>query len=395
VNRQSKPRHTPYAIWLCLSIAIIATLVTGFFTLRQSDVTTPVVPSQPAPTETIHPTRLTIPETFTLRDKIGQLLVIGANSRGMAVSLEKQYQIGGFLLRPRSGLYSKEATTAISHAGQLPPLLIVDQEGGRVSRLSSAVFSHDSAKYMGTLPDGEVEKIGYKMGLAIKDVGANLDYAPVVDLDDGKNAVISTIDRSFSSDPDVVTKKARAFAHGLRRAGIVPTFKHFPGLGRATGATGGNTDTGTATSPLFSSLKAHDLLPYHQLLRPGDISTVMVGNQIVPELTNGQPASLNAATYRYLRDTYGFDQVVFTDELLLAKAVARVYPHPAEAVIAAIKAGADMPLVDPADEKTVGSIIDSIAASVNRGEISEYQIDASLARIMTLKSAIANATVAQ
>ncbi len=331
---------------------------------------------------------LQIPNDFNLEDKIGQLLMVGVTSQKMAVSLEKNYQIGGFLLRPGSGLFSKKSVDAVKQAGELPALVAVDEEGGQVARLPGADFSQYSARYMGGLSDAEVQRIGDRMGQEMVFIGANVDFAPVVDLDDGHNAAISALDRSFSDSPVTVAQKAQAFAAGLRQAGVVPTFKHFPGLGRADGATGGNTDTGPATSPALTSLQDNDLVPYNTVLQPGLTSAVMVGNQIVPDLTGGDPASISSAAYTLLRDDYGFQQVTFTDELMLAKAVANVEPDPATAVIDAIKAGADMPLIDPPDTETVGSIIQAVSRAVQNGDIKQSRLDAALDRILQLKTSI-------
>lgn len=331
-----------------------------------------------------------LPNDFTLKDKIGQLLMVGVTSKNVAIDLEKNYQIGGFLIRPGADLFSKDATNSVSHSGELAPLFAVDEEGGEISRLPGADFSSYSAKYMGTLPDARVKQIGRNMGLAIKDIGANVDFAPVIDLDNGQNAAISLLERSFSSDPAIVTEKAQAFAGGLAQADVASTFKHFPGLGNATGLTGGNTDTAAATSPPLASLEQNDLIPYKTLLRSNWLSTVMIGNQIVPGLTNGLPASISANAYNLLRSEYGFKSVVFTDELILAQAITSVEPSPAAAVIAAIKAGADMPLIDTDDGQTVNAIIQTVAEAVHGGQIKESQIDTSLGRILQLKTSLQN-----
>lgn len=329
-----------------------------------------------------------LPNDFTLNDKIGQLLMVGVTSKNAAINLERNYQVGGFLIRPGADLFNKDATNAVKRSGELAPLFAVDEEGGEISRLPGADFSRYSAKYLGTLPDAQVKQIGINMGSAIKDVGANVDFAPVVDLDNGQNAAISLLERSFSSDPAVVADKAQAFAGGLAQAGIAATFKHFPGLGNATGPTHGNTDTAAATSPPLASLEQNDLIPYKTLLQSGELSTVMMGNQVVPGLTNDLPASLSGNAYDLLRNEYGFGSVVFTDELILAQAVASVEPSPAAAVIAAIKGGADMPLIDTDDGQTVNTIIQAVADAVRSGQIKESQINASLGRILKLKTAL-------
>lgn len=344
-------------------------------------------PEAPKPTPP-KPTGLTIPSNFTLEQKIGQLLVVGISDKDTAVNLEKTYQIGGFLLMTNSNMFTKAATDEVKQAGALRPIIAVDQEGGYVSRLPDQVFRSYTAHYMGTLPNDQVQGIGNQMGQSLAAIGANVDFAPVLDLDDGHNAAISYWQRSFSSDPAIVAQKASAFADGLRAAGVVPTFKHFPGLGYATGDTNGNTDTGPATTPPFTTLQRKDLLPY-KILQTSDVSTVMVGNQIVPGLTNGLPASLSTATYSRLRKDYDFQQVTFTDEIAGAKAIAQVETTPTQAVIDALNAGADMPLINIATEQDAIDIINGVAQAVQNKQVSIGRMSEALDRVMALKTWIA------
>lgn len=328
-----------------------------------------------------------VPSDFTLQEKIGQLLFVGVVSKDLAVALESKYQIGGFLLMTGSDLFSAQATMAVEQAGQLPPLFAIDQEGGEVSRLPNNTFKQYTAKYMAALPDEQVEQIAQTMGQQMAAISANVNFAPVLDLDNGKNAAISIPKRSFGVDPAVVAQKATAFAKGLRSAKVVPTFKHFPGLGRATGPTNGNTDTGTATSPPLQDLEQNDLKPYETVINQG-LAAVMVGNQTVPNLTNGLPASLSVDAYSLLRTKYGFTQVIFTDEIADAKAVSTTQPTAGDAVIAALKAGADMPLINVTNQQQVDAVIAAVTKAVLDGRLSESQLNTSLTRVLQLKTAI-------
>lgn len=378
-------------------IALILVAILVAMTLNQ-DTTTFLVKNTvfPKPSSVsqkpaiLSPTRSSLPTPagFTLSDKIGQLLVVGVKDVSFAKDLEAKYQIGGFLLATGSNLFSKVATDTVRQVGKLPPLFAIDQEGGYVSRLPNQSFLQYTAKYMGNLTTSEIRQVGSDMGRQMASIGAFVDYAPVVDLDDGQNAAISMFGRSFSNDPTVTTQKALAFASGLKLAGVIPTFKHFPGLGYATGPTNGDTDTGIATSPPLATLERNDLRPYETILATNTTCAVMVGNQIVPDLTNGVPASLSGSAYDLLRSKYHFDQVVFTDEIASAKAITSTEPNPARAVLAAIEAGADMPLVNIVNESDVGTIIDTVVAAVRNGQLSEARINASLLRVLQLKKTI-------
>jgi beta-N-acetylhexosaminidase len=350
-----------------------------YFDADQSSCTTPTTPASGS-------SSLSIPSDFSLKQKVAQMLMVGVSDKSEAVDLEKNYQIGGFLLNSSGSSFgfSKSDIDDIRQAGQLPAIFAIDEEGGEVDRLGAGI---PSAKAMGSMSDDQVKQQGADVGKKMSDLGITVDFAPVLDLDNGSNQAISVPGRSFSADPNTVAKKAGAFAAGLESAKIVPTFKHFPGLGNATGSTDGNTDTGSATTPNISSLKNNDLKPYAALLK-GDSATsaVMVGNQVVPGLTNGQPASLSKAAYDLLYNDYSFNQVAFTDELANAVAIKDSGHSPEEAVLAAIKAGADMPLFNSSDESQVSSIIDYVAQAAQSDPTLQTQIGGSLQKIIALKN---------
>ncbi len=389
-KRASRSKRKTLVVILLISMTVaIACLGILFATSHRP--TQHTHPTSNTPHSKIVPTPPSKPKPSSpaqLREKVAQLLMVGVTSKQMAIDLEKSYHIGGFLLRPGSGLFNKTALAAVESYSKTPLLLAIDQEGGYVSRIPNTTFSRDSALYMGTLSNDKVEALGYQMGAALSATGANIDLAPVVDLDDGHNAAVSAIDRSFSSDPAIVEIKSQAFSSGLLRAHVVPTYKHFPGLGYANGPSDGNTDSGPATSPPLAILKARDLLPYRPVFTTTSPAIIMVGNQIVPGLTGRQPASLSRATYQLLRTTYHFNQVIMTDELLLAKAVSTVQPDPSAAVITALKAGADIPLINPSETGTVGNIIDAVVHTIQDGRLHETDIDASLARVNQLRASL-------
>lgn len=205
------------------------------------------------------------------------------------------------------------------------------------------------------------------------DLSLNMDLAPVVDV--GTQAIG---DRTFSDDPVVVTKYAGAFAAGLRGVGVIPTLKHFPGLGSATG----NTDFEAATTPPLSELRKTDLKPYEALLDEEPV-TVMFANAVVPGLTAGTPASLSPAAYKLLRKDLDFDGVAITDSLS-AVAITNDNSVP-EAVEKAIVAGADIALWD--DLAQAGAVRDHLKRAVKKGRLGEERINEAVTRVVTLKGA--------
>src|SRR6202022_4730443 len=143
-------------------------------------------------------------------------------------------------------------------------------------------------------PD-QVHGIALELGHRMRGLGITIDFAPVVDVSDAPDDTVIG-DRSFSSDPAVVTASAGAYARGLRDAGLLPVLKHFPGHGHGSG----DSHTGGVVTPPIADLQNNDLVPYRTLAAQGRVG-VMVGHLQVPGLTNSEPASLSPAAYALLR----------------------------------------------------------------------------------------------
>ena len=263
-------------------------------------------------------------------------------------------------------------------------MVTVDQEGGRVSRLSDLGIDSPSARELATTSTpAQVRRIAAKTGAALKRLGINVDFAPDADVsDESDDEVIG--DRSFSDDPAVVARYAGAFADGLRDAGVMPVFKHFPGHGHGSG----DSHTGTVRTPPLSQLKNDDLVPYRTLLpgpstRTVPTAGVMVGHLIVPGLTGDElPASISAPAMRLLRtgNGYGgkaFDGPIFTDDLSGMAAISARYGIE-EAVVRALTAGADLALWLSTDK--VPAVLSALTSAVRAKRLSEAQVDRSVAR---------------
>lgn len=321
---------------------------------------------------------------WDLDRRLGQLLMgaiyadAGESAVRAAVNQIAKGNVGGVNVLGTStySYANNELAQAVDAGGQTPPFLAVDEEGGRVQRLTDEVGYLPSAREMGaTMTPKQVKRQAKKIGKAMSKLSLNMDLAPVVDVSSQyDDAVIG--DRSFGSNPATVTKYAGAFADGLRSQGIIPVLKHFPGLGSGSG----NTDFEAATTPPLKKLQKKDLKPYETLLQDSPVA-VMTTNAVVPGLSGGEPASLSPATYQLLRDTYGFDGVVMTDSL--SAAAITDGRDIEEAVTAAIVAGADIALWDQLSEQK--KVHKELRAAVKSGELPEEQVNASVARVMALK----------
>ncbi|WP_433470936.1 glycoside hydrolase family 3 N-terminal domain-containing protein [Saccharomonospora azurea] len=318
------------------------------------------------------------------RERAAQLLVVGVDETdpASAVALVRDNKVGGiFIGGNATTLFTGDALEQVQQAaGDIPVSVAVDDEGGRVQRIDELVGPMPSARQMAaTMSPDEVRELAAERGRQMRDYGITVDYAPVVDLTDGPaNGVIG--DRSFSADPQKATEYAAAFAHGLADSDVRPVIKHFPGHGRASG----DSHQGLVTTPPLDDLRQSDLVPYEDLGVYPDGTEVMVGHLNVPGLTDGTPASLSPEAYRLLREDFGYDGPVLTDDLGAMRAISDSYTLD-EAVLLALQAGADQPLWSAGGD--VGPVLDRLESAMANGDLPQDRVTESLTRVLNAKGA--------
>jgi beta-N-acetylhexosaminidase len=320
---------------------------------------------------------------MSTRDKLAQLLMVGVTGVDDARAVVATHHVGGIFIGSWTDLkmLSDGTLADIADVGPLPLAVSVDEEGGRVQRLTSLIDGQPSPRVLAkTHTPQEVHDIALKHGTAMKKLGFTIDFAPVVDVtEEADDEVIG--DRSFGSDPVKVTEYAGAYAQGLRDAGILPVLKHFPGHGHGSG----DSHLGDVTTPPLAELQTDDLIPYRTLTTTAPVA-VMVGHLEVPGLTTDQPTSLTPAVYGLLRSGgYGgppFDGPVFTDDLSSMKAISDHFGVP-DAALRALQAGADVALWVTTDQ--VPAVLDRLESAVNAGELDRKQVDASVLRLAGFK----------
>jgi beta-N-acetylhexosaminidase len=218
-----------------------------------------------------------------------------------------------------------------------PALIALDQEGGRVSRLEHWIGATPSALALGRAGEPVVHRFGAVTAAALRGLGFDLDFAPVVDLcsADTPNGIG---DRSFGTDPTEVGRLAGAFLDGLQGRGIAGCLKHFPGLG----------DTALDTHMVMptverslADLQQLDLAPYRELMSRA--ASVMVGHAHYAALDPSEPlpASLSHRIVgKLLRDELGYAGLVVSDDLEMGAVAERDVDG--SAAVAAISAGCDL-----------------------------------------------------
>jgi beta-N-acetylhexosaminidase len=330
--------------------------------------------------------------SMNTRDKLAQLLMVGVTGADDARAVVANQHVGGIFIgswTKQSMLTDGSLAQIAASAGPAKLAVSVDEEGGRVQRLSSLIDKQPSARVLAqTRTPQEVYQLARDRGQKMHDMGITVDFAPVVDVTDAPDDTVIG-DRSFSPDPAVVIKFAGEYARGLRDGGVLPVFKHFPGHGHASG----DSHLTGVVSPTLDEMFNDDLVPYRALVAHGPVG-VMVGHMQVPGLTGPDtadlsPASLSPAAYALLRNGSGygappFDGPVFTDDLSSMKAISDHFGVP-DAVLKALQAGADTALWITTAE--VPAVLDRLTQAVEvTGELEMDNVDASVRRMAAAKA---------
>jgi len=322
--------------------------------------------------------------SMSTRDKLAQLLMVGVRNAADARAVVNTYHVGGIMIGSWTDLsmLTDGSLGEMADLGPLPLAVSVDEEGGRVSRLSTLIGPAPSARTLAqTQTPEQVYQLAFSRGQQMRGLGITIDFAPVVDVSDQADDTVIG-DRSFSDDPATVTTYAGAFARGLRAAGVLPVLKHFPGHGQGSGD---SHTAGVVSTPPLSELMNRDLVPYVTLTTEAPVA-VMIGHLEVPGLTGNTPASLSPAAINLLRSGGyggpGFNGPVFSDDLSSMAAISSRYGV-AEAVLRALQAGTDVALWVTTAE--VPAVLDRLEKAVAAGELAMPAVESSVLRMAGIK----------
>jgi len=280
----------------------------------------------------------------------------------------------------RAGTRALVNAVRAAAGGDAPALVCVDQEGGRVARLRFGA-ELPAMLALGAANDPALaERSGAFIASELRAVGANVAFAPVLDLAlEPRNAVIGT--RSLGDDPARVGRLGAALVRGLQAGGAAATVKHFPGHGAT------HVDSHLALPELAQdgvTLRARDLAPFRAAFA-GGARAVMSAHAVVRALDPARPATLSRAVLTgLLRDELRFGGACFTDCLRM-EAIARDFGTTRGAVLA-LDAGADCVVVS-ADLALAREVRDAIAAAVRAGTLALERLEEAAARVAALARA--------
>lgn len=318
-------------------------------------------------------------------DKVGQLLMIGIHGKTLnddAKFMLNEYRVGGIILFDRN-MESKDQVKMLitdinktsKSAGLTPLFLGIDQEGGAVARMDDKLIKVPPAEEVGKMPVEQAVSLAKQSGTELKDLGFNINFAPVADLG-------LTYGRSFSTNPDEVVRYAGAIGKAYDEAGLWYSYKHFPGIGKT------DVDLHADTSIVSASketLLSEDTKVFIDLIKQSKSNTytIMVSHAMYPQIDPDHPASLSKAIItNWLRKDIGYNGVVVTDDMDMG-ALANHYTF-GDMAVQSILAGSDILLVCHEYEH-MQEAYNGLMKAVKDGRISKERLDESVKRILLMK----------
>ncbi|MDU2805469.1 MAG: glycoside hydrolase family 3 protein [Veillonella sp.] len=318
-------------------------------------------------------------------DKVGQLLMIGIHGTTLnddAKFMLNEYRVGGIILFDRNMESKDQVKTLIADinkagksAGLTPLFLGIDQEGGAVARMEDQLIKVPPAEELGNAPIEQAASLAKQSGAELKDLGFNINFAPVADLG-------LTYGRSYSTNPDEVVRYAGAVGKAYDEAGLWYSYKHFPGIGK----TDVDLHADTSIVPVSKeTLLSEDTKVFVDLIKQSKPNTyvIMVSHAMYPQIDPDHPASLSKAIITdWLRKDMGYNGVVVTDDMDMG-ALAKHYTF-GDMAVQSILAGSDILLVCHEYEH-MQEAYNGLMKAVKDGRISKERLDESVKRILLMK----------
>lgn len=337
-------------------------------------------------------------EALTLQEKIAQMFIITPdaltgvqgtwNPGEVTETAYKERPVGGLTMMDNNLISQEQIKTwndAITGFSKetvgIEPFLSVDEEGGTVARIAgNASLGIENVGNMSEIgASGDSQKAydaGETIGTYLKELGFNMDFAPMADVWTNQENTIAQY-RAFGSDPETVSEMVSEAVKGFHSQGIYTVAKRFPGHG---GTSGDSHEEAVYLNSTKEELESCEFLPFQAAI-DADTEFVMVGHISLPNILEDDTlASLSEEVVtEMLRNDLGFDGIVITDAMNMG-AITNDYTS-AEAAVQAVQAGVDMILMPQNFEDAYQGIL----SAVNSGTISEDRIDESVRRILEVK----------
>jgi beta-N-acetylhexosaminidase len=334
-------------------------------------------------------TKPSVASTLSAEHLAGQRIVVGFRGTSISPGLREaiaEGRIAGVVLFAENFPSRTAGRRLIARLQAIPrppklrdPLLVmVDQEGGQVKRFSGAPSA--SAEEMGARGASFSAKEGRRTAANLREVGVNVDLAPVLDV--GRpGGVIAETERSFGSTAARVSATAIPFARALEAGGVAATAKHFPGFGAARE----NTDFSSERIDLSKEeLRRVDEKPYAAFAAAGG-RLVMLSTAIYPAFSDRPAAFTRAIVTGELRNRLGFEGVSVTDAL--ETPAVEDFGGNARAAVAGARAGADLLLyarLGPGEQ-----VWKALVEKLRAGALDRDEFEEAAQRVLDLRAELA------
>ena len=341
---------------------------------------------------------------MTLREKVGQMFFVRMETLDTTIhwnaysdlqdnpilevnktmrDVNANYPIGGLILYAWNIDDEAQLAKLIPQIRALNgnPLLCIDEEGGRVSRLANNpkfnVKKYESMAAIGATGDpNNAYECGNTIGTYLKYYGFDIDFAPVADVNTNPDNIIIG-PRAFSDDPQVAAPMVTNYLQGLKDAGIIGCIKHFPGHGDT------KTDTHfgyASTQKTWEEMMDCEMVTFKAGIKWG-CQLIMTAHIGAPNVTGSDiPSTMSSVILQdKLRGELGYQNIIITDGMEMG-AITQQYSS-AEAAVSSIRAGVDIVL----GPKNLVEAFDAVIDAVNKGSISEERINQSVRRILKMR----------
>ncbi|MFW5807810.1 MAG: beta-N-acetylhexosaminidase [Spirochaetota bacterium] len=326
---------------------------------------------------------------MSIERKIGQMLMVGVPGTVINHTMKKMirdYHAGGFIFFGYN-CDNKEQITGLAGSlqdysvtqGGLPLFISIDQEGGRVVRITDGVTQFPGSMAFGSANDEQIVRNAARItGIQLRLLGINMNLMPDIDVNNNPdNPVINT--RAFGSRPEHVARLGSAYIRGIQASRCMAVAKHFPGHGDT------HVDSHVSLPQIDFTrerLDAVELVPFRAAVT-ANCSAVMSAHIRYPRIDpSPYPATLSRRFLTgILREEMEYDGLVMTDDLEMGAIASNM--GIGEAAVRAVKAGADIILVTT--HFNTHKICTALTDAVKKGEISQERINASVGRILRAK----------
>ena len=316
-----------------------------------------------------------------LEERIAQLFVVNLVGCDTFTPVEENIA-GGFLYFsyniadsvPQMISFNKSIFEYCRQHNKIPPFLTVDQEGGYVNRLRNLNEPLPSQERVANeLTLSQAAALYENQAKQMKALGFTMNLAPVTEVCTPDNEQF-LMQRSFGSQQNVILYGA-ACINAYESNGIATVLKHFPG--------NTNTDPHTGLPEIEWTPEELELQmkPFRELVKQNP-SAVLMSHARVKGYDENNPACLSEYwVTQKLRNEFGFDGIIFSDDIFMSALADNGYP-PEVAVVAAIQAGVDCIMIS---EKRIGQSVEVLLQKAKDDPLFQTRLNESVRRILEYK----------